>query len=86
MKYRGRLSTPEQFGNIVIRSLADGQVLRLRDVASVELGSDAYNYHTGMALLTSTIVFMAVFIPVSMIGGTSGAFYRQFGLIMAVVR
>ena len=48
MKYRGRLSTPEQFGNIVIRSLADGQVLRLRDVARVELGSDAYNYHTGM--------------------------------------
>ena len=37
-----------------------------------------------MALLTSTIVFMAVFIPVSMIDGTSGAFYRQFGLTMAV--
>ena len=48
MKYRGRLSMPEQFGNIVIRSLSDGQVLRLRDVARVELGSDAYNYHTGM--------------------------------------
>ena len=48
MKYRGRMSTPEQFSNIVIRSLADGQVLRLCDVARVELGSDAYNSHTGM--------------------------------------
>ena len=48
MKYRGRFSTPEQFGNIVIRSQADGQILRLRDVARVEMGSDAYNYHTQM--------------------------------------
>ncbi len=36
------------------------------------------------AILTSTIVFMAVFIPVSMMGGTSGIFYTQFGITMAV--
>lgn len=36
------------------------------------------------AIITSTLVFMAVFIPVSMMGGTSGVFYRQFGLTMAV--
>ena len=36
------------------------------------------------AVITSSLVFMAVFIPVSMIGGTSGAFYTQFGLTMAV--
>ena len=36
------------------------------------------------AILTSTIIFMAVFIPVSMMGGTSGAFYTQFGITMAV--
>lgn len=36
------------------------------------------------AILTSTIVFMAVFIPVSMMGGTSGVFYTQFGITMAV--
>ena len=36
------------------------------------------------ALITSTLVFMAVFLPVSMIGGTSGTFYTQFGLTMAV--
>lgn len=36
------------------------------------------------ALITSTLVFMAVFIPVSMMGGTSGKFYTQFGITMAV--
>ena len=36
------------------------------------------------AVITSSLVFMAVFIPVSFMGGTSGVFYRQFGLTMAV--
>ncbi len=36
------------------------------------------------ALVTTTIVFMAVFIPVSFTGGTTGTFYTQFGLTMAV--
>lgn len=36
------------------------------------------------ALITTTVVFMAVFIPVSFMGGTSGTFYKQFGLTMAV--
>ena len=36
------------------------------------------------ALITSTLVFMAVFIPVCFMGGTSGIFYTQFGLTMAV--
>ncbi|MDY3782656.1 MAG: efflux RND transporter permease subunit [Candidatus Cryptobacteroides sp.] len=36
------------------------------------------------ALITSTLVFMAVFMPVSMMGGTAGTFYTQFGITMAV--
>lgn len=36
------------------------------------------------ALMTTTLVFMAVFIPVSFMGGTTGTFYTQFGLTMAV--
>ena len=36
------------------------------------------------AIVTSTLVFMAVFIPVAMMGGTSGTFYTQFGVTMAV--
>lgn len=38
----------------------------------------------GGAILSITLVMMAVFIPVSFMGGTSGAFYRQFGITMAV--
>ena len=37
-----------------------------------------------MALVATTFVFMAVFIPVSFMGGTTGTFYTQFGLTMAV--
>ena len=45
MKYRGRKMTPEEFGEIVIRATSDGQVLRLKDVADIELGQDSYAYH-----------------------------------------
>lgn len=36
------------------------------------------------AIIVSSLVFMSVFIPVSFMGGTSGTFYTQFGLTMAV--
>lgn len=54
-----------------------------RGYRSPYLSSTDAMHNVAMALLTSTIVFMAVFIPVSMIGGTSGVFYRQFELTMA---
>ena len=38
----------------------------------------------GGALVSITLVMMSVFIPVSFMGGTSGTFYRQFGLTMAI--
>lgn len=38
----------------------------------------------GGAIVSITLVMMAVFIPVSFMGGTSGTFYRQFGLTMAI--
>ena len=40
---QGRLSTPEQFRNIVLRSNSDGSSLRLGDVARVELGQADYS-------------------------------------------
>jgi HAE1 family hydrophobic/amphiphilic exporter-1 len=43
VRTQGRLVTPEEFGNIVIRANADGSVLHLRDVARVELGTQTYN-------------------------------------------
>ncbi len=44
MKYRGRLSTTGEFGELVVKSLPGGDVLRLKDVADVELGDEYYNY------------------------------------------
>lgn len=38
----GRLTTPEQFGNIILRSTPNGAILRLRDVARIDLGSESY--------------------------------------------
>ncbi len=44
MRYRGRLSKPEEFGNIVVRTGANGEVLYLKDVAEVELGRVTYGF------------------------------------------
>ena len=44
IRYRGRLQTPEEFENIVIKALADGEVLRMKDVATIELGRNTYGF------------------------------------------
>ena len=54
--------------------------------------SDNRSYHAAIAamhditsaLVTTTLVFMAVFVPVCFIGGVTGTFYTQFGLTMAI--
>ena len=59
MKYRGRHQTPEEFGEIVLLSKPDGTLLRLKDIADIELGSESYAYkgytngHPGV----STMIF-----------------------------
>lgn len=59
MKYSGRLTLPEEFENIVILAQDDGTILRLKDVADIELGRESYSYvgktngHPGV----STMVF-----------------------------
>lgn len=40
---KGRLTTPEEFGNIILRTEKGGKLLRLKDVARIELGSSSYN-------------------------------------------
>lgn len=175
LKYRGRYETEEEFGNMVIKALPSGEVLRLKDIARIELGAQTYSYNSQIAghpgatcmisqtagsnaneivkevdklveeiskdlpkglvltdlmstkdfldasihevvktlveavqakfdegyrspykatiaamdgisaaIVTTSLVFMAVFIPTSFMGGTSGVFYTQFGLTMAV--
>ena len=44
IRYRGRLQTPEEFGDIVIEALPDGEVLRMKDIAEIELGRSTYGF------------------------------------------
>ena len=48
MKYRGRLKSVEEFQNTVVRSREDGSILRLKDVADVELGTMTYSFRSEM--------------------------------------
>ncbi|MBN9075757.1 MAG: multidrug efflux RND transporter permease subunit [Rhizobiales bacterium 65-79] len=43
---KGQLSTPEDFGSIVLRANPDGSTVRLRDVARIEIGAETYNFST----------------------------------------
>ena len=45
LKYRGRYETAEEFGNIVVKALESGEVLRLNDIAKIELGAQTYAYN-----------------------------------------
>ena len=57
MRYKGRLSDEKEFGDIIIRANPDGEILRLKDVAEVELGRLSYGFRartngkTGVAVM-----------------------------------
>lgn len=44
LKYRGRLEKEQEFEEIVIKAFDDGRVLKLKDIATVELGAQSYTY------------------------------------------
>jgi len=44
--YKGRLKTPGEFGDIIIKSTSQGHYLRLKDIARIELGAQTYNGST----------------------------------------
>ena len=46
LKYSGRYTTPEEYGNIVVKSNSDGQMVRLKDVADIHLGSEVYDIYS----------------------------------------
>ena len=48
MKYKGRLTDISQFEDIVVRSLPDGNILRVKDVARVELGTQSYAFDSNV--------------------------------------
>ena len=43
LQYSGKFNTPEEYGQIVLKALPDGSVLRLKDVATIEFDSEDYN-------------------------------------------
>ncbi|WP_455587139.1 efflux RND transporter permease subunit [Bacteroides sp.] len=43
LSVKGRLSSPEEFGNIIIRNEGEGKILRLKDVARIDIGSASYS-------------------------------------------
>ncbi|MGQ1947563.1 efflux RND transporter permease subunit [Geofilum sp. OHC36d9] len=59
LKYTGKLSRPEQFEDIVIKADQTGNILRLKDVARVELGS--LNYSTSTLAMNKPGITMAIF-------------------------
>ena len=58
MRYTGRLKSVEEFGNIVIHAKSDGSILRLKDVADIELGQSDYGY-SGRVNGKTAVQFMA---------------------------
>lgn len=48
LTYPGRYNKPEQYGDVIIRANADGELLRLKDVADVELGSEFYDIYSNL--------------------------------------
>ncbi|MCD8386429.1 MAG: efflux RND transporter permease subunit [Bacteroidales bacterium] len=55
LTYKGRLTTPEEFGDIVVRANSNGDVLLLKDVAEIELGRVDYGFHGALNGYPSTV-------------------------------
>lgn len=48
LTYEGRYNQPEQYANVIVRSNANGELLHLKDIADVELGSEFYDIYSNM--------------------------------------
>jgi len=48
LKYSGRFTSKEQYGNVVLRSNPEGEILRLKDVANIEFGSSMYDIYSNL--------------------------------------
>lgn len=59
LQTKGRLSTTEDFDNIVVRTTAGGGIVKLRDVARIELGSENYNFHSNVDNARSAIIVLS---------------------------
>jgi len=48
LTYQGRYNTPEQYQDVIIKANANGEILHLKDIADVELGSEFYDIYSNM--------------------------------------
>lgn len=48
LTYKGRFNKPEEYANIIVRANADGEILKLKDVATVELGSEFFDIYSNI--------------------------------------
>lgn len=48
LKYPGRFTTKEEYGNIILKSTPNGEILRLKDVANIEFGSSMYDIYSNI--------------------------------------
>ncbi len=56
MRTKGRLQSPEEFENIIIRSKSDGSQIKLKDIAKVELGAESYSFFSRIGGRDSAII------------------------------
>jgi len=56
LRTKGRLQTPEEFEEIVVRSKPDGSQIKLKDIARVELGAESYSYFSRIGGKNSAII------------------------------
>lgn len=88
LKYRGRNDKEEDFESLILKSLPNGEVLRLKDVADVELGSLSYNVKNGLfiplAVILSVPFGLAGSFLFAKIFGIENNIYMQTGVIMLI--
>lgn len=58
LTYQGRYSEPEQYKNIIIKANANGEVLKLKDIAEVELGSEYYDIYSNKDEFPSAAIML----------------------------
>ncbi|MEP5364593.1 MAG: efflux RND transporter permease subunit [Reichenbachiella sp.] len=58
LTYQGRYNKPEQYGNIIIRSNEEGQNIHLKDIATVELGSEFFDIYSNLDGLPSASIVL----------------------------
>ncbi|MEE3349039.1 MAG: efflux RND transporter permease subunit [Candidatus Gastranaerophilaceae bacterium] len=56
LRTKGRLTTPEEFEEIIVRSKADGSQIKLKDIARVELGAESYSYFSRIGGKNSAVI------------------------------